>query len=352
MENTYFAAANSGRGFVSDYPILFDTARLGRLYLIKGGPGTGKSTLLRRAAAYAEGKGLLVRRYACSSDPDSLDGIIVGNGQLAMIDATPPHGRELELPGAADELIDLGQFWDSRRLSANREEIRQYNQTKKAAYARAYQWLAAAAEVNGAALAMLEECLDLPKLRGEVRRRLAELPAGEGREIPARVSAVGMKGSITLPTMHRRAERAFILTETRGGVGLFLRELLHLVREKRADAEVARIPLDSAWAEGVFLPEMKIAFLAESAAETPRPQDKLIRMSRFYRPAQLRAFRRELRQASHSKQMLMEGASAAFEDARCAHFALEEIYASAMDYSALEGFCAALISRIFENEVY
>ena len=49
---------------------------------------------------------------------------------------------------------------------------------------------------------------------------------------------------------------------------------------------------------------------------------------------------------------LMEGASAAFGDARCAHFALEEIYADAMDYSALESFCAALIPRIFENEVY
>lgn len=352
MENTYFAAANSGQGFVSDYGTLFGTAGLGRLYLIKGGPGTGKSTLLRRAAAYAEERGLPVRRYACSSDPDSLDGIMVGDGRLAMIDATPPHGRELELPGAADELIDLGQFWDSRLLSANREEIRQYNQTKKAAYARAYQWLSAAASVNRAMLAMLEDCLDLPKLRGEVRRRLAGLPAGEGREIPARVSAVGMKGSVTLPTMHRGADRAYILTETRGGGGLFLREVLRAVADKKADAEFALIPLDPAWAEGVFLPGLGTAFLDEGAAETPRPQDKLIRMSRFYRPAELRANRHELRQAAHSKEMLMEGASAAFEDARCAHFALEEIYADAMDYSALERFCAALIPRIFADEVF
>lgn len=349
MENTYFAAANSGRGFVSDYPILFDTARLGRLYLIKGGPGTGKSTLLRRAAAYAEGKGLAVRRYACSSDPDSLDGIIVGDRRLAMIDATPPHGRELELPGAADELIDLGQFWDSRLLASRREEIQHFNLAKKAAYARAYQWLAAAAAVNGAMLAMLEECLDLPKLRGEVLRRLAGLPAGECLEIPARVSAVGMKGIVTLPTMHRGADRAFILTETRGGGGLFLREVMRAAAAKGADAEVARIPLDPTWTEGVFLSGMSTAFLDESAAEAPRPQDKLIRMSRFYRPAALRALRRELRQAAHSKEMLMAGASLAFEDARCAHFILEEIYAAAMDYPALERFCGALIPRIFED---
>ena len=349
MENTYFAAANSGRGFVSDYSILFDTEHRGRLYLIKGGPGTGKSTLLRRAAAYAEEKGYSVRRYACSSDPDSLDGIMVGDGQLAMIDATSPHGRELELPGAVDELIDLGQFWDSSRLAANREEIRHFNRTKKAAYARAYQWLAAVAEVNGAALAMLEECLDLPKLRGEIHRRLAGLPAGEGRETPARVAAVGMKGSVTLPTMHHRAERAYILTETRGGGGLFLREVLRAVGMKKADAEIARIPLDSTWAEGIYLPGMGTAFLDECTAEAPRPQDKLIRMSRFYRPAALRTFRRELRQAAHSQEMLMAGASAAFEDARCAHFALEEIYAAAMDSPALESFCAALIPRIFDD---
>lgn len=350
MENTYFAAANSGRGFVSDYPILFNTAHLGRLYLIKGGPGTGKSTLLRRAAAYAEGEGMAVRRYACSSDPDSLDGIIVGDGQLAIIDATPPHGRELEVPGAADEIIDLGQFWDSRRLSTHREKIVHFNRAKKAAYARAYQWLAAAASVNGAIIAMLEDCLDLSKLRGEVRRRLAELPAGDGRIIPATVSAVGMKGSITLPTMHRGAERAFILTETRGGGAIFLREIMGLVRERRADAEVARITLNPDLAEGIFLPGLKTAFLDKNATESPRTQDKLIRMSRFYRPTDLRLYRRELRQAAHSKEMLMEGASLAFEEARCAHFALEEIYAAAMDYPALESFCAVLIPRIFHKE--
>ena len=35
-----FAAANSGRGFYSYYPQIFERQELEKRYLIKGGPGT------------------------------------------------------------------------------------------------------------------------------------------------------------------------------------------------------------------------------------------------------------------------------------------------------------------------
>ena len=43
------------------------------LWLIKAGPGCGKSTLMKQLAARGRG---VVERIHCSSDPDSLDGAI------------------------------------------------------------------------------------------------------------------------------------------------------------------------------------------------------------------------------------------------------------------------------------
>ena len=47
MEEKYFAAANSGEGFVSYFGEVFGEQNFEHVYIIKGGPGTGKSYLLK-----------------------------------------------------------------------------------------------------------------------------------------------------------------------------------------------------------------------------------------------------------------------------------------------------------------
>ena len=76
---------NSYGGFVSHYRDCFAQERR---YIIKGGPGCGKSTLMRRIAHEAEQRGLEVEYYDCSSDPDSLDGIVLPSLGIAMFDGT------------------------------------------------------------------------------------------------------------------------------------------------------------------------------------------------------------------------------------------------------------------------
>ena len=76
-EDAYFAASNSAKGFFSYYKECFDDGRIKHLYAIKGGPGTGKSYFLRKVARQGEGLGWNCEYIYCSSDPDSLDGVIM-----------------------------------------------------------------------------------------------------------------------------------------------------------------------------------------------------------------------------------------------------------------------------------
>ena len=41
----YFAAANTYKGFISYFDTVFDPEKVSRLYVLKGGPGTGKTAL-------------------------------------------------------------------------------------------------------------------------------------------------------------------------------------------------------------------------------------------------------------------------------------------------------------------
>lgn len=96
-EKHYFAAANTSAGFVSFFDALFDPKQLKKIYILKGGPGVGKSTLMKNAALAAQKNGFHPIFYHCSSDPKSLDGLLIPETGKAVLDGTAPHTVESAL---------------------------------------------------------------------------------------------------------------------------------------------------------------------------------------------------------------------------------------------------------------
>ncbi len=84
------------------------TKRLQRRILIKGLPGTGKSTLMKALGAEAEKRGFDVLYGWCGLDTNSIDLIQFPELSVCILDATAPHVYGLERPG--DELLDLVQM--------------------------------------------------------------------------------------------------------------------------------------------------------------------------------------------------------------------------------------------------
>ena len=93
MPNTqYFLGGNTPSGFYSLYHQLSDPARMRALYIIKGGPGSGKSTLMRRVERHVQAAGLETVQVLCSGDPDSLDAVMIPGLGAALVDGTAPQG--------------------------------------------------------------------------------------------------------------------------------------------------------------------------------------------------------------------------------------------------------------------
>ena len=69
-----FAGLNGIDGYV---PLLeYTLSPMKRVFILKGSPGSGKSTVMKRIAARAEAEGHPLTVIRCSSDPDSLDGVM------------------------------------------------------------------------------------------------------------------------------------------------------------------------------------------------------------------------------------------------------------------------------------
>ena len=87
----YFLGANAPGGFYSLYSELLPPEEARAIYILKGGPGCGKSTLMGRVGKRMEEMGVETEYILCSGDPDSLDGLVLPGLRVAIVDGTAPH---------------------------------------------------------------------------------------------------------------------------------------------------------------------------------------------------------------------------------------------------------------------
>lgn len=90
----FFLGANTPQGFVSRFDQLADPSDGWREFIIKGGPGTGKSTLMKRVAKAFEPESSQIEWIHCSSDVESLDGVIIHDQKISIADGTPPQEND------------------------------------------------------------------------------------------------------------------------------------------------------------------------------------------------------------------------------------------------------------------
>lgn len=56
-------------------------------------PGGGKSSLMKDIGRRALDEGFTLEYHHCPSDPNSIDGIVINELGVAIVDGTPPHGK-------------------------------------------------------------------------------------------------------------------------------------------------------------------------------------------------------------------------------------------------------------------
>lgn len=87
---SFFPGGNTSKGFYSFYHYMIPHDAT-RIFCIKGGPGVGKSTLMRRIGETMLEHGYDVEYHCCSSDNGSLDGVHIPSIGVALLDGTAPH---------------------------------------------------------------------------------------------------------------------------------------------------------------------------------------------------------------------------------------------------------------------
>lgn len=132
---TLFPGAMGPDGFISCFDDLADERALRRRIILKGGPGVGKSTFMRRVHAKLTADGAPSTLCFCSGDPDSLDAVVLPEQGIIVLDGTAPHIVDPVIPGARDSIVNLGECLDEESMRPMLDAIRACMEDN-AAYAR------------------------------------------------------------------------------------------------------------------------------------------------------------------------------------------------------------------------
>lgn len=169
-----FPGGNTAQGFYSFHDNIIGPHR-NMLYILKGMPGGGKSSLMKEIGKRALDEGFSVEYHHCPSDAESIDGIVIEELQVAIVDGTAPHVMDPTYPGLTDRLIDLGQFIDSEKLKDSREEIIEAKGNNKIAYRKAFAYFKSARVIYEEILANNKSGVEIKGLNLETRNLMEKI---------------------------------------------------------------------------------------------------------------------------------------------------------------------------------
>ena len=348
----YFLGANSSEGFVSFFPDSYIPGDW-HAYIIKGGPGTGKSSFMKYIAAKAGDKGYSVILCPCSSDPDSLDGVIIEDTKTVVLDGTAPHIVEPRLPGACENIINLGEFWNGDKLFANAKEIDKATKENSNLHKTAAAYLSAAGEVMYDSLKLSRLCtnrLSVLRFAEKLSKKyLPEKAKKSGSEFVRFIGGITPKGIVGFSkTVTDYCKSIVVIEDKLGGTsGDIIKYLRAAAIEKGYGIITLKNPfLPSELTDHIIIPELSLAFVTENEFISFDTPVRRIHARRFTNKSALKKYRGRIQFNRKIGRQLLSGAISTLESAKKSHDKLEKYYIEAMDFNALSEFAIKAAEKI------
>lgn len=352
---SFFLGANSADGFVSLFDRLYDPSEGWRGYIIKGGPGTGKSGMMRTIGDAVQQAGYLPVWVYCSSDSDSLDAVIVPELKFFILDGTAPHCMEPRCPGAVENIINLGDYWDADLLAQRRNEIMDCSSACSDLHAQSNRFLAAAGMLKKDSYRLVLPFVKKEKIESYAKRAAIgcfkdKKSPRAGREYSAFLSGITPKGIVCFEeTVKSLCGTVYVTEDNYGPVGnLMLSEIKNNALRLGVDVIACYCPLfPHEKLEHLIVPECGVAFMTSNYANRLKlTPTKVINSMRFLDTESLKAHRQRLRFNKRASAELLGEAVSLQKLAKSVHDKLERYYIHAMDFNKVGRRTQQIISQL------
>lgn len=351
----FFPGGNTSKGFYSYYKYL--PCKTDQVFIIKGGPGTGKSTLMKQIGEQINEQGYDLELHWCSSDNNSLDGIVIPKLGLAFFDGTSPHMIDPVNPGAVEEIINLGEFWNSNFLRKHSGEIINTNNRIKQKFEQVYNYLKAGGIIFNDWSNYHKKALDINKANQLFNDIIENLPRPDnllkyksGRHLFA--SAITPAGIINyLDNITENINTRYIISGEPGcGRGDLLKKIADHYSKHNYFVLHLYSPFKPKKPEAIVIPEISRALIASNPLNQPlenRQNDIKMNMLNCLKQNILKLYQQEISEGKALFTDIIKKAVTNLKQAKNYHDEIEKYYISAMDFSKTEELRKKLIQKVF-----
>lgn len=351
-----FPGGNTSQGFFSYYNYILEQSEATRIFVIKGGPGVGKSTFMKQIGNELAEQGYDVEFMHCSSDNNSLDGVVIPGIKVALLDGTAPHVVDPINPGAVDEIIHLGDFWDEKGMRKNKEAIMRENQKVGRLFSRAYKYLKAAACLYEDMKEIYKVALNRPMINVVTHNILKELfgdsgiSVKEGRERKLFASAITPAGLKNYLDTILITEKIYLLESCPGiSTDKLLNSVKNAAQERGYYVECYYCALFPRVLEHIVIPELNVSFTTANKYHNAEVKAyRRINFKEFISYDTIKSDRVCLEYNQCEFEELLDKAIETINMAKATHDKMEEYYIPNMDFAAVQKCREETMRRILE----
>ena len=354
-----YPGGNTRYGFYSFYDYILPlTGQDEYKMILKGGPGVGKSSLMKKVGEHFNGQHELEYHW-CSSDNQALDALVI-DARICILDGTAPHTVDPRYPGAYDDIIPLGNYWDGDRLRAQRHSIQSLTNEVSHFFQLAYYRLREAYAAYQEWEYYYQQHRDEARINKNITALGSEFLSGRPVSSPAPTrhlfaAAITPQGIVT--RVESLLPEEVKLFAVKGSPGSGKNELFNYISRQCAISGIGlehyHNPFNPDEIDVLIAPERGIAILDISgifvdyeARLSKHQYLRLLDLDQLLNPKDIEPWAKRIHQAQNRLMDAIQEASHLIQYAKEKHDELEAIYIAAMRFAELDQVREQIIKQI------
>lgn len=320
-----------------------------------GGPGSGKSTLMKKIAdEFASDYQIILG--PCCGNPESLDAVIIPELKVCVLDGTEPHSIEPKHPGVCETIVNMGDCWDFHVLEENREEILKTDRECTMLRERAGRYTAAIGSLLNDNYRLALDCTDAAKAAcfasSVARKEFGPRKLIKGKEAIQFLSSITPQGHIILEdTVHSLCDRVFILEDENCAAS---RIIISVLRAAALDSghDIITCPCSitpNEKLEHLIIPSLSLGFCTSNCYHPIKNATRRIHSRRFTNTKLLNERRQKMNFNRKAVKELIAGTAIIAKEANTVYDRLKDYYGKAMDFTKADAICDRIIGEIKER---